>query len=214
MGKYLYAIIPGFVEKIFGKIGINDEDVYTIPFTEISAVVSDDNEKEYKLTENNVRKHDAVLRKVMQEYTVIPAEFGTVFYDDKVLKQLLNKAYNPIKECLRLVENTFELGVKAILKKDLVHSNVENVKLSSNEIVTSLKKNAVQSVSGEIFSDRLVLNESFLVNKDRLEAFSEEVALLGESYPMLKFLYSGPWAPYNFVYIRIGKQGIEFKKKV
>jgi len=68
-------------------------------------------------------------------------------------------------------------------------------------------------VSGELFSDKLFINESFLVYKDHVDAFSEEVARIMDRYPRYKFLYSGPWAPYNFVYIKIGREGMELGKK-
>ena len=211
--KYFYAVIPLSEENSFGSIGINGEEVHSLPYREIAAVVSDADMNEYELTEENARRHEGVLRKVMEGYTVVPVEFGTVIKNERILKRLLNKAYKPTRECLKLVDNMVELGVKAIVEKDVVYFDKERGKITSAEILESLKKKAEQSVSGELFSDRLILNESFLVKQDEVDAFSEEVAQLGESHPMIKFLYSGPWAPYNFVYIKIGKEGIEFSKK-
>jgi hypothetical protein len=72
---------------------------------------------------------------------------------------------------------------------------------------------AKQSVVGNLFTNRLVLNTSFLVKKGDIDAFSDKVASLQEKYSMLKLLYSGPWPPHNFVYIKIGAQGIEINKK-
>lgn len=212
-GKYFYAVIPSSEEKSFWNIGTNDKEVYTLPYRDIAAVVMDTSITEYELTEENVKRHEAVLRRMMEEYTVIPVEFGTIISNERILKRLLRKAYNPMKECLKFVDNMVELGVKAILRKDLVSLEIEDGKLSSHEILESLKRNAEQSVSGELFSDRLVLNESFLVKTERVDAFSEEVARLEESYPWIKFLYSGPWAPYNFVYIKLGREGMEFTRK-
>jgi len=212
-GKYFYAITPLGEEKRFGDIGLDDEEVYTIPYRDIAAVVSDTPIKEYELTEENTRRHETVLRRVMEEYSLVPAEFGTVINTERILKRLLRKAYKPTKECLKLVDKMVELGVKAILKKDIVYFDKERGKITSAEILESLKKKAEQSMSGELFSDRLFINESFLVDKDEVDAFSDEVAILEENYPMFKFLYSGPWAPYNFVYIKIGTEGMEFSKK-
>jgi len=210
--KYLYAIIPCAKGKGFGDIGIEGENVYTLIFRDIAAIVSDTLEAEYELTEQNARKHDAVLRQIMSDHTVIPVEFGTVFQNDVILKQLLSRAYHPIKRCLPLVDNVVEVGLKAVTMKDSPNLEGELGKPYPEEILRPLKERAVRSTSGEIFSDRLVLNESFLVKRDGLSSFSEEVARLEEEYPTLRFLYSGPWAPYNFVHIRIGRQGIEIKK--
>lgn len=212
-GKYFYAVIEFNEERKFGEVGMNDEMVYTIPYRDIAAVVSDTNIMDYKLTEENIRRHETVLRKIMSEYSVVPTEFGTVIKNDRIMKRLLRGAYNAVKECLRLVDNMVELGVKAILKKDFMYFDEELGKLGSQDILLSLKKKAAQSVTGELFSDRLIINESFLVSKDEVDAFSEEVARIEARHPMLKLLYSGPWAPYNFVHIKIGKEAIEFRKK-
>jgi hypothetical protein len=213
-GKYFYAVIPLNEGNNFGNIGMNDEEVYTIPYRDLAAVVSDTSEQEYELTEENVRRHEAVLRKIMEEYTIIPAEFGTVIHNDRIMKRLLSKAYSSTKECLKLVDNMVELGVKAIIRNYAVHFDTEHRIITSAEILESLKKNAEQSVSGELFSDRLILNESFLVRKNEVNAFSEEVARLEEGHPTIKFLYSGPWAPYNFVSIKIGKEGMKLSKRM
>jgi len=212
-GKYFYCVIPFSKEKSFGNIGINNSEVYTIPYRDVAVVVSDSPMKDYELTEDNTRRHEAVLRQVMEEHTVAPAEFGTTIKNERILRRLLRKAYDPTRECLKLVDNTVELGVKAVLNEDIVYAEPEKRKECISDILVSLNTRAKQSVTGDLFSDRLMLNASFLVNKEGINAFSDEVAKLHERYPMLKLLYSGPWAPYSFVYIKIGAEGMEISKK-
>jgi hypothetical protein len=211
--KYFYCIIPFSKEKSFGNIGLNNAEVYTIPHKDIAAVVSDSPMMDYELTEDNMRIHEAVLRRVMEEHTVVPVEFGTTIKNEKILRRLLTKAYAPARESLRLVDNKVELGVKAVLIEDTESVDPEKRKEYVTEILTSLKTIAKQAVTGDLFSDRLILNASFLVNREDIDAFSEMVAQLQEKYPMLRLLYSGPWAPYNFVYIKIGAEGMEIAKK-
>ena len=212
-GKYFYCVIPCNEEKSFGQIGINNEVVYTIPYRDTAAVVSDFPMMDYEMTEDNIRRHEAVLRKVMENHTVVPVEFDTTIKNEKILRRLLTKAYEPTRECLRLVGNMVELGVKAVLNEDIVFVDHEKRKECVSDILESLKNRAKQAVMGDLFSDRLILNASFLVNKENIDTFSEEVMQLQEKYPMLKLLYSGPWAPYNFVYIKIGAEGMEITKK-
>lgn len=211
--KYFYGVIPFSKEKSFGNIGLNNSEVYTIPYRDVAAVVSDSPMKDYELTEDNIRRHEAVLRQVMEEHTVVPVEFGTTIKNERILKSLLKKAYDPVRECLKLVDNMVELGVKGILNKDIVFAEDEKRKECISDILGSLNTKAKQAVMGDLFSDRLLLNASFLVNKEDMNAFSNEVTSLQEKYPMLKLLYSGPWAPYNFVYIKIGVEGMEITKK-
>ncbi len=115
-----------------------------------------------------------------------------------------------MKECLKLVENKVELGLKVVIfdSEDDPSSNVH-----PDDILDPLRQHADQTLSGELFSDKLLLNTSFLINKDKIEAFSETVIKLVEEYPTLRMLYSGPWAPYNFVYIKIGRDGLEIVQK-
>ena len=47
-----------------------------------------------------------------------------------------------------------------------------------SDILGSLNTRAKQAVMGDLFSDRLFLNTSFLVNKEDINAFSNEVTSL------------------------------------
>jgi hypothetical protein len=212
-GKYFYCAILCNEEKSFGKIGMNNSEVYTIPYRGIAAVVSDSPMKDYELTEDNTKRHEKVIRQVMEEHAVVPAEFGTIIKNETILRRLLKKAYDPTKECLKLVDNMVELGVKAVLYENTVFADAKQRKECISDILESLKATAKQAVTGDLFSDRLILNASFLVNKEDVDAFSNEVARLQNKHSPLKFLYSGPWAPHNFVYIKIGAEGVEITKK-
>jgi hypothetical protein len=212
-GKYFYCVMPCSEEKSFGQIGMNDEGVYTITYRDISAVVSDSPITDYEMTEDNVRRHEAVLRQLMECHTVVPVEFGTTIKNEKILERLLTKAYESTRECLRLVDTMVELGVKVVLNGDIMFADPEKRKENASDILGSLSAIAKQAVAGDLFSDRLILNTSFLVHRKDIEAFSNEVARLQGKYPMFKLLYSGPWPPHNFVYIKIGTEGMEISKR-
>lgn len=212
-GKYFYCAIRCNEEKSFGKIGMKNRVVYTIPYRGIAAVVSDSPMEDYELTEDNTKRHEEVIRQVMKEHAVVPAEFGTIIKNETILRRLLKKANDPTKECLKLVDNMVELGIKAILNENTVFADAKQRKECISDILESLKVTAKQAVTGDLFSDRLILNASFLVNKEDVDAFSNEVARLQNKHSSLKFLYSGPWAPHNFVYIKIGAEGVEITKK-
>lgn len=210
--KYFYCIIPFTGEKSFGNIGMNNGEVYTIPQGDIAAVVCDSPMMDYELAEDDIRRHEAVLRRVMEEHTLVPVEFGTTIQNERILRHLMRKAYGTVKECLGLLDNMVELGAKAVLDGDNVVEPEERKEYAS-DILTSLDAKAKQAVLRDLFSDRLILNASFLVRRGDIDAFSNEVTKLQEKYPMLKLLYSGPWAPYNFVRIKIGTKGMEVAKK-
>jgi len=211
--KYFYCIIPFSKEESFGYVGMNDSGVYVIPYRDVAAVVSDSHIRDYELTEDNVKRHGEVLSQIMEKHTVVPVEFGTTIKNEKILRSLIAEVYNPVKECLRLVDDKVELGVKALVRNDAFFDDHIRRKECLSDMLTSLNTVARQTVTGDLFSERLILNASFLVDKEDIDAFSEKVTELQQKYPMLKLLYSGPWPPYNFIYIKIGAKGLEFTKK-
>lgn len=208
-GKYVYCIIPYNSERwSFGNVGIGNTEVYTMPFKDVAAVISDSPLQDYTLREDYVKTHENVIRQVMENHTVVPMAFGMVFADEETLSSVLERAYEPIKRAIELLKNRIELGVKVILPKDIVDSfDDEKRRQCALDVFESLSKKAVQFVNGELFSERLILNASFLVDKANMDDFSEEVGRLEEKYGELKFQYTGPWAPYSFVEIDIGKEG-------
>ncbi|MEW5760533.1 MAG: GvpL/GvpF family gas vesicle protein [Candidatus Thermoplasmatota archaeon] len=215
--KYLYCIIPAPKKYInFGNIGIGSGGgVYTINYKDIAAVVSDSPVEDYPVSEETSRAHENVVKKVLGKHTVVPAAFGQVFKNQKILRILTKKAYKALKECTKLVDKKIELGVKAILPKEMAldeKKKNENREIGEN-IFKTLNKKAVESVKGKLFSDRLILNASFLVDKKKMKDFSKEVGKLSKKYKNLKLRYSGPWPPYSFVCIKIGAKGIEVGKR-
>jgi|GEM_PF-326586 len=218
-GKYVYGIVP-FVDGgiSFGNVGIeNNGNVYAINYKDVAAVVSDASVKDYILAEDYIRTHEDVVRTVLKDYSVVPAAFGQVFKNQKILRAVMRNAYKKLRECLKLVDDRVELGVKVILPKRVVESldeqKKEGFRKNGEEIFALLNRRAENSVKGRLFSDRLALNASFLVDKENIEEFSEEVGRLSEEYGDLKIKYSGPWPPYSFVTIRIGPKGVEVGRR-
>jgi hypothetical protein len=139
----------------------------------------------------------------MQEHSVIPVAYGMAFKSKKLLQIAMSAGYKAMQKALEVVDGKMELGVKVFLPKDL--ENMDNSKRS--EIGADFQ-NRLEEVSFDhkklnLFSDRLIMNGSFLVEKNRMTEFSDQVGQLTERYNDLKVQYSGPWPAYNFVDIHI-----------
>ncbi len=211
-GKYVYCVISADSErKNFGDSGIADTgEVYALPYKEFAAVVSDSPMKEYEARDENIKAHEEVVRKILdKEDTVLPVAFNMVFKDKRTLLVTMNKARKALRKAYETVDSKVELGIKAILTKDAI-------KTQKGEFVKNFESDLLKTLDGKFaslkrldrFSDRLALNMAFLVDRDKIEAFSEAIESLHTRYDSLKIQYSGPWAPYNFVDIRIlGKGG-------
>jgi hypothetical protein len=72
-----------------------------------------------------------------------------------------------------------------------------------NEIFSSLSDVAVAARANKPIGDKMILNAAFLVARDREGDFDAKVKAIDAKYANLKFKYTGPWPPYNFVNIRL-----------
>lgn len=215
MGEYVYCIMARKdAPKAFEVKGIDCGDVSVNNYQDLAAVVSKTPIKEYEPTEENVEKHKAVELHLLKDHTVLPVAFGMVFKNSSVLINTMRKVYPVLKKSLRLIDNKIELGVKNIFPKELQNLNLNGQSKEEfreereKEVMDVLGKIAVESKKGKLFSERLVFNRSFLVDRDKIEQFSEALGKLNEKYPSLQTKYTGPWPPYNFVDIRImGRRG-------
>ncbi|MBA3297802.1 MAG: GvpL/GvpF family gas vesicle protein, partial [Acidobacteria bacterium] len=80
-GKYVYCIIKSERPLSFGALGIGIEPAHcrTVHYRDIAAVVSNTPMVVQDPTRDNVLAHQRVNETVMQQHTVIPMSFGTVF---------------------------------------------------------------------------------------------------------------------------------------
>ena len=204
LGKYVYCVIPHLNEReSFGNLGFDAEEVYTLDYRDLSTVVSDVTYRDYAVDEQEVEIHRNVVEQVMREHSVIPVAYGMAFKSKKLLQIAMSAGYQAMQKALPIVDSKVELGIKVFLPKDLEHMDFTR----REEISTNFRDNllAVSSDSKKLklFSDRLILNSSFLVDKGRMDEFSDQVGQLTEKYNNLKVQYSGPWPAYNFVDIHI-----------
>ena len=72
------------------------------------------------------------------------------------------------------------------------------------EIYDELREAAIASRSNKVIGDRMIMNAAFLVEREKADFFDKKVQEIGRRYEgKLKFTYTGPWPPYNFVTIRL-----------
>jgi len=199
--RYAYLYVYGLVDKDInpGIKGLKNKTIEKIKFKDIWVLTSLYPNLHLVVKEDEAMQHANILKKIGKRTTVIPMSFGTVFKNQEILEVVLSKSYDVLKSTFEMINNRIELGVK-VLKNQ--HGDDACDTLTS-EILESLNKLSVKSVQGDRFSDRLLLNYSFLVEKSMFSSFSEKIAELEMSNKDLKFVYTGPWPPYSFVNIKI-----------
>jgi hypothetical protein len=72
-----------------------------------------------------------------------------------------------------------------------------------NDIFNTLGSASVASRANKVIGEKMILNGAFLVARDREAEFDAKVKEIDARYENLKFKYTGPWPPYNFVNIRL-----------
>ncbi len=67
------------------------------------------------------------------------------------------------------------------------------------ELHTPLAQLAAENTQRVLVTPRLLLTAAYLVERDQVGAFRQEVEGLSAAYPALCLLCTGPWPPYSFV---------------
>ena len=203
--RYVYGVMDDEpVEFETDAVGGADR-VYTVSHRRLNAVVSDIDTTSPEETDEDAQRHDDVLREIMERdggRTIVPMQFGMAFETDRALKNVLRGARPAFRRALNDIEDRIELGVKIVREED---AEVDDDAVEES-VADELESIAAQSVPNDLFSDRLVLNRSYLVEREDREAFDDAVAELEEQYDDLMFRYTGPFAPYSFVDVKIGAQ--------
>ncbi|NQS89538.1 GvpL/GvpF family gas vesicle protein [Patescibacteria group bacterium] len=125
-GKYIYCIIDSSASQSFGPLGIGgrDDEVYTIPFKDISVVVSNSPIKKYPVSRENTLAHEKAIEEVMKEYTVLPVRYCTITETEEKVKRILEKEYDKFKGLLDGIRGKKELGLKAIFKEEVIYKDI------------------------------------------------------------------------------------------
>ena len=126
-GRYVYCVIKSDRPLSFGLLGIGADpaEVHTVPYRDIAAVVSKTPMVVQDPTRDNVLAHQRVNETVMQEHTVIPMSFGTVFKTNDDIIELLRSAYDAFTDVLNKMQDKFEFGLKVLWDRDQIIHEIE-----------------------------------------------------------------------------------------
>ena len=132
-GRYVYGVIESRNPVAFGKssIGTGNEDVYTVHYGDIAAVVSRTPVFIFDPTRDNALAHEHVIESVMKNYTIIPMSFGTVFRTDDDIREVLKSIYASLKDVLKQMTGKLEFGLKVTWDRDRI---IEELQRGHEEI--------------------------------------------------------------------------------
>ena len=114
----------------------------------------------------------------MKEHSVIPVAYGMAFKSRKLLQIAMGAGYQAMQKALDVVDGKVELGIKVFLPKDLKPGMPAKRQECSSDFLQNLLAVSSDWKKLKLFSDRLVLNAAFLVEKSAIDEFSLQVGKL------------------------------------
>jgi hypothetical protein len=125
-GKYIYCITEAGQGETFGPLGIGGrgDELYTITYREIGAVVSDSPVRRYPVSRENSLAHERAIEAVFKPHTVLPVRFCTIAEDEAKVRAILEREYAEFKGLLERMHGKVEVGVKAIFHETLIYQEI------------------------------------------------------------------------------------------
>ncbi|MBI2317283.1 MAG: GvpL/GvpF family gas vesicle protein [Betaproteobacteria bacterium] len=111
-GRYLYAITDAVAYPSCGNIGIDGATVYPVSQGPVVALVSDIMEKRIRPERKNLVAHHGVVKRLMEETTVLPVAFGTIADSPKAVLEILKENGDAFVEQLDRVRGKVEMGLR------------------------------------------------------------------------------------------------------
>ncbi len=111
-GRYLYAITDTVEHPICGDIGINGAAVYAVSQGPVAAVVSDITDKRIRPERKNLAAHHGVVKRLLEDTTVLPVAFGTIADSPQAVREILKKNSGAFVEQLDRVRGKVEMGLR------------------------------------------------------------------------------------------------------
>ena len=175
-GIYVYCIIESADPRTFGRIGIGgrNDEVFTVHYRDLAAVVSRAPLQVYDPTRENALNHEHVNEVVMIDngFTPVPMSFGTLFKTEEDTVEFLKDTYDALRDVLQKMKDKLEFGLKVNWDRDSVLAEVEQ----ENEELRRLKAEIEANQQSSTYFARMQLGR--LVERaltDKSDAYVRDI---------------------------------------
>jgi hypothetical protein len=110
--SYIYAIVAGGEPRAYPSLGIEGRDVYTITDGRVAAVVSGLTSSKIRPERANLKAHQAVLKRLIDDTTPLPMAFGTIADNPQAIHKILTQNRRVFEEQLARVAGNVEMGLR------------------------------------------------------------------------------------------------------
>jgi len=229
---YLYGIVRDAGSLDFGRIGVGTAatEVYAVRASGLAALVSAAPGWVVDPTRAHLLGHQRVTEAILREHTLLPAAFGTVMASEEQVHELLRTGHPALTEVLDGLAGKVELGLKVLCHREhLVQRLVledaqlargadepeadherrldaaveDRVRRDMRALMEGLRPRATAVCEHPPVGERMLLNAAFLVERAGLESFEAKMRSLAARSDTYAFRFTGPWAPYSFVDVRL-----------
>jgi len=168
-GMYIYGVLNSDRELFFGPHGVTAcEEVYTVSYRDISAVVSDSEIADYARMRKDVLamfliRHQKAIEKIMNlGHTIIPMRLGTFAKDGDDVKHILGCGYSIINDIFTKISDMIEIDVTATLG----NFNSALKEIGEDKEIKEFKEGLLASPGGVTVDDQMKIG---LMIKDALD---------------------------------------------
>jgi hypothetical protein len=224
---YFYAIIDQPLERLPRLCGLEQAAVTKVPYRDLAAVVSAVSTAEVPALEANVWLHELVVEELMADRAVLPVRFGTVLSSERAAQAVVREHYASFTADLDRVRGRVEMGVRVLRSDEPAPSAPaeprpacatgreymraraeqerglraarEQAEALAAVLHRPLARLATQTTQQVLSTPRLLLTAAYLLDRERVADFRQEVESLSAAYRALGVLCTGPWPPYSFV---------------
>ena len=188
---------------------IKDQNVVPMAF----GTIADGEEEVKRILAKVYLQFKTALRKISGK-----TEFAVqVFWDEKAILEELAETDPQIQKLKKTMESSsklFSTAAKIKLGK-LVFQAVESQKEEYLKTIQDfLKECSLESSPGKLVDQNMIMNTSFLIEKDQEKTLDERMNTLGKKYEgKLRFKYVGPMPAYSFSNINLNLGNFELVDK-
>lgn len=148
-GRYVYCIAKGSEKAGFGKIGIENSEVYTIPSNGLIAIVHDCEAKAYDSKDEEkvkewIKQHENVIEKAQEKFeTIVPLSFDVIIKGKDASKEVANwlqAEKERLERNLEKVKGKQEFGVQISWDATIIGEKLSKEKEEIKNLVNKAEK--------------------------------------------------------------------------
>lgn len=212
---YLYAITTAGAVAPDCR-GLDDAPLVVARSSEVAGLYTAHERLECRPQPDALWRHEQVIEAAMEAGPALPARFGTTFEDEAALRAALEHDAPRLAEQLERLQGCVELAVRVAVPGSPAPASANGrayveaklARLRRHEAIAEqtlapLSELAMRARTDEGRAGTEEICASYLVGRDWVERFAQQVSVLAAQHPDLALSCTGPWPPYSFVELEV-----------